>query len=259
VPESLGVDHFAAFPTEWPRRIIQGWSPAGVCTACGEGRRPVRGYDQEPEYRYIEDRRISEEVTVAWCNAFADWCDSRGIRRKELDAAAGTADMGGWWASRLPHRCAVPTLQQYASLAQAWPDLPTHPGDALWETYERKIAWSYHSHSDDELKGLHRADPVARKVGITITGYACACPEPTAPTTPAVVLDPFGGTGTTALVAKALGRHGISVDMSADYCRLAEWRTNDPDQLAKAMRVDKPIKQVEGQISMLDLLDEEPA
>jgi DNA modification methylase len=73
------------------------------------------------------------------------------------------------------------------------------------------------------------------------------------------VLDPFGGTGTTALVAKALGRHGISVDMSADYCRLAEWRTNDPDQLAKAMRVDKPIKQVEGQISMLDLLDEEPA
>jgi 3'-phosphoadenosine 5'-phosphosulfate sulfotransferase (PAPS reductase)/FAD synthetase len=43
-------------------------------------------------------------------------------------------------------------------------------------------------------------------------------------------LDPFGGTGTTALVAKALGRHGVSVDMSADYCRLAEWRVNDPKQ-----------------------------
>ena len=49
------------------------------------------------------------------------------------------------------------------------------------------------------------------------------------------VLDPFGGTGTTAMVAKALGRHGISVDMSADYCRLAEWRTNDRDQLAKVL------------------------
>jgi DNA modification methylase len=33
-----------------------------------------------------------------------------------------------------------------------------------------------------------------------------------------VVLDPFGGTGTTALVAHALGRHGVSVDMSSDYC-----------------------------------------
>ena len=46
-----------------------------------------------------------------------------------------------------------------------------------------------------------------------------------------VVLDPFGGTGTTALAAKVLGRTAISVDMSADYCRLAEWRVNDPGQI----------------------------
>ena len=29
VPDHLGIDHFAAFPTEWPRRIVQGWSPEG--------------------------------------------------------------------------------------------------------------------------------------------------------------------------------------------------------------------------------------
>jgi site-specific DNA-methyltransferase (cytosine-N4-specific) len=63
-----------------------------------------------------------------------------------------------------------------------------------------------------------------------ITGW---CPEG------GTVLDPFGGTGTTALVAKALGRHGISVDMSADYCRLAEWRTNDRNQLAKVLGIEK--------------------
>lgn len=51
-----------------------------------------------------------------------------------------------------------------------------------------------------------------------------------------VVLDPFGGTGTTALVASALGRYGISVDMSADYCRLAAWRTADPKQRERATR-----------------------
>lgn len=56
----------------------------------------------------------------------------------------------------------------------------------------------------------------------------------------ALVLDPFGGTGTTALVAKALGRDGISIDMSADYCRLAEWRTTDRDQLAKVLGIAKP-------------------
>lgn len=51
-----------------------------------------------------------------------------------------------------------------------------------------------------------------------------------------VVLDPMGGTGTTALVAKALGRHGVSVDMSEDYCRLARWRIEDPRQLDRAAR-----------------------
>jgi hypothetical protein len=28
--------------------------------------------------------------------------------------------------------------------------------------------------------------------------------------------------------------------MSADYCRLAEWRTNDPAQLAKVLELPKP-------------------
>jgi hypothetical protein len=88
----------------------------------------------------------------------------------------------------------------------------------------------------------------------TITGYACTCTHPTAPTTQAVVLDPFGGTGTVALVAKALGRHGISLDMSADYCRLATWRTTDEGEYARALQVDKPAKQVEGQLSLLEAL-----
>ena len=55
-----------------------------------------------------------------------------------------------------------------------------------------------------------------------------------------VVLDPFGGTGTTATVAHALGRHGITVDLSHDYCRVAQWRTTDPAQLAKAAQAPKP-------------------
>jgi len=47
------------------------------------------------------------------------------------------------------------------------------------------------------------------------------------------VLDPFGGTGTTAGVARMLGRKGISVDLSADYCRLAEWRIFESGHFSK--------------------------
>ena len=50
------------------------------------------------------------------------------------------------------------------------------------------------------------------------------------------VVDPFGGTGTTAIVACALGRRGISIDLNPDYKRLAEWRAQDPKQRAKAGR-----------------------
>ena len=78
------------------------------------------------------------------------------------------------------------------------------------------------------------------------------------------VLDPFGGTGTTALVAAMLGRRGISVDLSADYQRIATWRCNDPKERARAAGLDpdqvaaiKP--QLPGQESLLDLLGGEVA
>jgi DNA modification methylase len=64
------------------------------------------------------------------------------------------------------------------------------------------------------------------------------------------VLDPFGGTGTTTLVAQALGRRGVSVDMSADYLRIAAWRLSDPGQIAKALGVAKPPPVGVGQLDL---------
>jgi site-specific DNA-methyltransferase (adenine-specific) len=168
VPAALGVDHFAAFPMELPRRCVLGWSPPGVCTACGEGRRPVvdrpglTGVDNNTE------RRVG----------------------------------GRYFASGM------------------------NGGQKDWE---RRMA------NPDR-----------------ITGYACACPQPDAPTRPALVVDPFGGTGTTALVAAAYGRTGISVDMSGDYSRLARWRTTDPAERAKALMVAKPPPVPAGQGSLFD-------
>ena len=169
VPGWLGVDHFAAYPPELCRRIILGWSPSGICTECGEGRRP----------------QVLREIGP-------------------------------------DHQGRIGTL---------------HGGDRarLGHATERKM-----------LDGLSLR---------TITGYACACPDVSAPARPSVVVDPFGGTGTTSLVADVLGRIGITVDRSADYCRLARWRTADPAERARALGVPKPPPVPEGQGSLFDELE----
>jgi hypothetical protein len=53
----------------------------------------------------------------------------------------------------------------------------------------------------------------------TTTGFrpSCACAAGLAP---AVVLDPFGGSGTVAAVARELGRRWISVELGAGYCEM---------------------------------------
>jgi DNA modification methylase len=42
-----------------------------------------------------------------------------------------------------------------------------------------------------------------------------------------LVLDPFAGSGTTALVAKQLGRHYLGIDCNEDYCRMARARLRE--------------------------------
>ena len=194
VPDHLGIDHFAAFPTELPRRIITGWSPREVCTACGEGRRPVVasvGLDMgRPQARRANELAEKAGLTEAHLSALL----SVGVS----DTGRGKATQSGTGKNR-------PEVYALADEAR------------------------------DALGGYAREYLLRRPTGFT---YACACPDTSAPATPGVVLDPFGGTGTAALVADVLGRDGISVDLSQDYCRLAEWRTSDTKQRAKAARVE---------------------
>lgn len=145
------LDHFAAFPQEWPRRIILGWSPTGICTVCGEGRQPVVSKDYE--VNHIQNQR-----------------------RGKIDAAE----------------------------------------------------------PDGNTRGINATEGrIVSSTVATIDSYVCACPTPDVPTTPSLVVDPFGGTGTVAGVARTLGRYGISNDLSASYNRLAIWRITQSGHFQK--------------------------
>lgn len=43
-----------------------------------------------------------------------------------------------------------------------------------------------------------------------------------------IVFDPFMGSGTTALVARSLGRHYIGCDLNPEYVKMAQWRLRQP-------------------------------
>ena len=49
------------------------------------------------------------------------------------------------------------------------------------------------------------------------TGWRPTCTHTDATPVPATVLDPFGGSGTTAMVAQHLGRRAVLIDLNPDY------------------------------------------
>jgi len=48
---------------------------------------------------------------------------------------------------------------------------------------------------------------------------------------PCVVLDPFGGAGTTGLVADRLGRDAVLIELNPDYAAMARRRIVDESPL----------------------------
>lgn len=216
VPAHLGLeDHFAAFPFELPRRCILGWSPPAVCLECGEGRFPV-----------VQASRLLDGAPVD------------GTWQTEVNGhALGPQGVGHWRYATdrriLGYACVCTPYTDHEAVGRtATRRDRVPPATRPQGTYGRKQAGEYERVGPWREYHLDRWNaPPAR---------------------PAVVADPFGGTGTTALVADVLGRHGISFDLSAGYCRTARWRTTDPGERARAMQVPKPPPVPDGQGSLFD-------
>jgi DNA modification methylase len=258
VPDHLGIDHFAAFPTEWPRRIIQGWSPSAVCADCGfllgstydSGmlgvRREFRASHSQRRARrsvLLEDVLEPSHLAESEVDEVSAPDDSRLRRGLEAGSPDGSE-------VRLPDGAQARHGRASGTASRAERGRPPQergqdgqPDRESGTPREDRARPAAEAGAQAiRLPSLRRHDSDVRD--------ALACPHcgGTSLDRP-VVADIFGGTGTTAMVAKALGRHGISVDMSADYCRLAEWRTNDRDQLAKVLGIAKaeqqPVEQLD--------------
>jgi len=76
-------------------------------------------------------------------------------------------------------------------------------------------------------KGKDRIHPTQKPLGLIKTLIQLTTKEGD------TVLDPFIGSGTTAIACKVLGRHFIGFEVSEEYCKLAEDRLrNNPESIA---------------------------
>lgn len=158
------VDPFAAFPQEWPRRLILGWTPNGICLECGAGRKLA-----------VTTRQVE------------------GSRQERPQVGAARQ-------SAMPNRT----------------DLAAHSG-RIGDVEAVAVGYVCDCTPNDGYDEFH------------LDGWTPP------PTRPAVVLDPFSGTGTTTMVARALGRRGVGVDLSLDYCRIGSWRVFKSGHAAKTV------------------------
>lgn len=214
---SFEFDHFAAYPPELVQRIILGFSPKDVCTRCGQGRFPVTSTSTEVEARRSEESQSHERGAVdqgrngmardvKWmghhretqiignvcaCTPFTDHKDRQG--RDWRGPEAGDRSVVGQHPTR-----SNGGTGDFPQMGGAW---GSYDG-AVKNEYGRSETREYH---------LDRWEP--------------------APTVPGTVLDPFGGTGTSAITAAKLSRRGITCDLSYDYAKhLVEWRAWDMTQ-----------------------------
>jgi hypothetical protein len=209
-----GLDHHATFPPALARKVILGWSPPGICTECGTGRFPVTAAEPVRLRRRGRAGRATRNPEPG--------CDI------DEDAAAPRPGR----SAIIGNACDCTPYTDHAGYGQR--------DQSLTRRGSGKPGWHPDDHGPMPATGPWRE-------------YHVQDWTPP-PTRPAVVLDPFAGTGTTPLVAAALGRVGIGGDRSADYCHLARWRTTDPGEIARALGLPRPPTQSAGQAALFDLV-----
>lgn len=171
---------------------------------------------------------------------------------------AGTSAKGACPACGTPWRRVVDV--QGGAHGQSWHDHSNDAGAGM-STYSGHPGGLNYSHTHGEPYNRRTVDwepscachhPAACEICdghgrqfINDTDAHVPCPQWTEPAdpVPCLVLDPFGGSGTTAMVARRLGRDYILVDASEEYAAMARQRIADDDPAApvESLPPDAPL------------------
>jgi hypothetical protein len=241
--------HFATFPVELPSRCIRaGTSEKGCCATCGAGwARIVERGDPElaantwsadggGQYDLAESGRV-ERTTLKHvrANRTLGWqptCACDGVDRTPIETPLGTAPGGdptlevGRAGFEREHAAdeGVRYITRYEQHAYADQLRVALVERETMEAEAGKDAFAHYLRTD---KSGARPVPHLLLESWIERGFVdrVEVPPPTeVDLVPAVVLDPFIGSGTTAVAALRLGRHAVGVELNPEYAALCEAR-----------------------------------
>ena len=195
----------------------------------------------------IQDQTRNFGKSLTSFRTIVDWCDNVGFKLFECVIYRKHGSEGAWWKHRfrvdheyIPlflkgQRPAYFDKEPLKVRSKHGGKVMTGSGNRRTDghtngTTRREInatkcrgtVWPYLMAGDkDQLKRRHPA-PFPDQIPTDL--IRCFCPPG------GVVLDPFLGSGSTAVAARRTGRHFIGFEISQEYCDLAELRLSHEDE-----------------------------
>lgn len=195
----------------------------------------------------IQDQTKNFGKTVTSFRTIVDWVDNIGLKLFETVIYRKHGSEGAWWKQRFRIDHEYMTIFLKGKKPQYFNKDPLkvpskHGGKIMTgsgsrstngktkETVTRPInrmkcrgsIWNYLMAGDKNP--LKRKHPAVFPDKIPYDFIQCFCPPD------GVVLDPFGGCGSTAVAAKQLHRNFIIIDIEQEYCDLAKQRIRETKQ-----------------------------
>ena len=189
--------HFATFPDELPRRcILAGTSEKGVCGECGA-----------PWVRVTHQN--SPNVIS---NALKQYREGQGLSQQDLARVIGVTPKHIWDWEDGGH---IPTGDRWQKISAA---IEVGVSQRDFQALVERVNETPRQRTvpDKNVKVFNSNYRAVRRY----LGWQPTCRHNTA-RVPAIVLDPFVGSGTTVAVAQSLGRCGIGLDLNTEYLDIA--------------------------------------
>jgi DNA modification methylase len=189
----------------------------------------------------IQDQTKDFAKTLTSFRTIVDWCDNIGFRLFETAIYRKHGTEGAWWKHRfrvdheyMPiflkgRRPAYFDKEQLKIRSKHGGKVMTGSGNRMTngqttQTVTRAIntmkcrgtVWDYLMAGDKNL--LKRQHPAVFPDQIPRDFIQCFCPPG------GIVLDPFMGSGSTAVAAADLGRHFLGFEIEESYCEIASKR-----------------------------------